>query len=90
MSVYLGGKAYGFILGSGKVIDGWEMGLLDMCVGEKRNLIIPSGLAYGNQSVKDIIPAGSTLIFNVTLALIETVPTDEEIRIFKKLDEEGL
>lgn len=36
-----------FQLGTGQVIPGWERGLLDMCIGERRKLFIPSHLAYG-------------------------------------------
>lgn len=38
------GKTFDFTLGKGMVIQGWEQGLLDMCVGEKRKLIIPPHL----------------------------------------------
>lgn len=38
------GKTFDFTLGKGMVIQGWEQGLLDMCVGEKRKLTIPPHL----------------------------------------------
>lgn len=38
------GKTFDFTLGKGMVIQGWEQGLLDMCIGEKRKLIIPPHL----------------------------------------------
>ena len=37
-----------FMLGRGEVIQGWEEGLLDMCVGEKRKLSVPASMAYGD------------------------------------------
>ena len=49
-----------FTLGRGEVIQGWDKGLLNMCVGEHRKLTIPSTMAYGNQATGKI-PAGSTL-----------------------------
>jgi len=38
-----------FELGAGEVIRGFEQGLVDMCVGEKRKLTIPPHLAYGDE-----------------------------------------
>ena len=60
-----------FTLGVGQVIKGWDQGLLDMCEGEKRKLVIPSHLGYGDNGAPPKIPGGATLIFEVELLKIE-------------------
>ncbi|KAL2795152.1 hypothetical protein BJX66DRAFT_172708 [Aspergillus keveii] len=73
---YNRGKPFTFPLGAGRVIKGWDQGLLDMCVGEKRTLTIPPEYGYGDRGVGPI-PGGSTLIFETELIGIEGVPKDE-------------
>jgi FKBP-type peptidyl-prolyl cis-trans isomerase len=62
-----GGEPITFQLGAGRVIKGWDQGLVGMKVGGTRQLIIPPDLAYGDQAVGGIIPAHATLIFQVEL-----------------------
>lgn len=61
-----GGKPIDFQVGVGMVIPGWEEGIMMMKKGEKRTLIIPSGLGYGSEG-SGPIPANSVLLFDVEL-----------------------
>ncbi|MDH6130866.1 peptidylprolyl isomerase [Kitasatospora sp. MAA4] len=61
------GSAFSFPLGGGRVIKGWDEGVVGMKVGGRRELIIPANKAYGNQSPTPAIKAGETLIFVVDL-----------------------
>lgn len=56
-----------FVLGAGRVIAGWDQGVVGMRVGGQRRLIIPPSLAYGSQSPTSAIPPNSTLVFDITL-----------------------
>ena len=60
-----------FILGAGDVIKGWDQGIVNMKVGSKRKLIVPSKLGYGKRGCKPDIPPNSILHFIITLKKIE-------------------
>uniref|UniRef100_A0A8C2U1T2 peptidylprolyl isomerase n=1 Tax=Coturnix japonica TaxID=93934 RepID=A0A8C2U1T2_COTJA len=60
-------------LGSGKVIKGWEEGMMGMKKGGRRYLIIPPALAYGTQGVAGRVPPDSTLVFEVEVRRVKLV-----------------
>ena len=68
-----------FPLGAGRVIRGWDQGVVGMRIGETRDLLIAPEMAYGDRTVGGgLIPAGSTLLFRVELAGLDGVIPGQE------------
>ena len=61
------GKPFSFTLGQGRVIKGWDQGVVGMKVGGKRTLSIPARLGYGSRGAGASIPPNAPLLFDVEL-----------------------
>ncbi len=65
------GQPFQFALGAGQVIQGWDLGVIGMKIGEVRRLYIPAAYGYGEQGTGDSIPPNANLIFEVELLGLE-------------------
>jgi FKBP-type peptidyl-prolyl cis-trans isomerase len=66
-SVGAGRQPYGFTLGTGMVIRGFDQGVAGMKVGGLRRVVIPPDLAYGSQGSGGVVPPNATLVFDIEL-----------------------
>ncbi|KNE61790.1 hypothetical protein AMAG_18772, partial [Allomyces macrogynus ATCC 38327] len=64
------GQPFGFKLGKGEVISGWDQGIVGLAVGQRRKLVIPPKMAYGARGAPPEIPPNATLEFEVKLVAI--------------------
>ena len=65
------GKPFQCVIGTGRVIKGWDQGLMSMKVGGKRTLFVPAHLGYGERTM-GAIPPGSDLRFEIELLEVLT------------------
>jgi FKBP-type peptidyl-prolyl cis-trans isomerase len=65
------GQTFAFPLGAGRVIPGWDEGVAGMKVGDKRRLVLPPDLAYGERGSPPLIPPNAELTFDVELLEIQ-------------------
>lgn len=81
---------HSFTVGAEEVIPGLEQGLVGFCAGSEVILYVPTELAYGENGVRDTIPPGAALVFEVVIIEVKIVETDHErnIRLEAKAREE--
>jgi len=80
-------EPFTFSIGVGQVIPGWDKGLLGVCSGEERHLVVPSPLAYGDRGAGDVIPPGAILLFDVVVVNVEKQGQAEEEKKRKEQEE---
>ncbi|MFN3586835.1 MAG: FKBP-type peptidyl-prolyl cis-trans isomerase [Moraxellaceae bacterium] len=66
------GRPFECVIGTGRVIKGWDQGLMGMRVGGKRRLFVPAHLAYGERQVGAHIAPNSNLHFEIELLDVRT------------------
>jgi len=66
------GKPFQCVIGTGRVIKGWDQGLIGMQVGGKRKLQVPAHLAYGERQIGALIKPNSNLVFEIELLEVLT------------------
>lgn len=71
-SSYERGKPFQCVIGTGRVIKGWDIGLMGMRVGGKRKLFVPAHLAYGDRQIGEHIRPNSNLLFEIELLEVLT------------------
>ncbi len=71
-SSYSRDKPFQCVIGTGRVIKGWDMGIIGMKVGGKRKLFVPAHLAYGERQMGALIKPNSNLLFEIELLEVLT------------------
>ncbi|KAG7240508.1 hypothetical protein INR49_026792 [Caranx melampygus] len=72
-----------FVLGVGQVIKGLDIGIMDMCPGEKRKITVPPALAFGEKG-KHPVPPNATVVFEVEVYAVTMGP--RSVEAFKQMD----
>ncbi|TRY65675.1 hypothetical protein DNTS_005529 [Danionella cerebrum] len=78
---YLQNSTFDSYVGSGSLIKGMDEGILGMCVGERRSIIIPPFLAYGDKGYGTKVPPYATVIFDVLLVDVFNVKDGVKVEV---------
>ncbi|GMH75754.1 hypothetical protein TL16_g06863 [Triparma laevis f. inornata] len=69
-------KPFQFVIGIGQVIKGWDVGVMEMSLGEKAVLEITPDFGYGDAGASGVIPPKATLVFEVELLKVNDITAD--------------
>lgn len=71
-SSYAKGRPFQCVIGTGRVIKGWDIGLMGMQLGGRRKLFVPAQLGYGERGAGAKVPPNANLIFDIELLDVQT------------------
>lgn len=83
-SSYQRNSTYNTYIGMGYVIRGMDRALQGLCIGEKRRVVIPPHLAYGEKGVGDLIPSWAVLVFDIHVIDFHNPKDTVDIRVTLK------
>ncbi|XP_042248873.1 peptidyl-prolyl cis-trans isomerase FKBP10 isoform X1 [Thunnus maccoyii] len=86
-SSYQRNSTYNTYIGMGYVIRGMDKALQGLCIGEKRRIIVPPHLAYGEDGVGDLIPGSAVLVFDIHVIDFHNPRDPVEIKVTHKPQE---
>nr|XP_046271602.1 peptidyl-prolyl cis-trans isomerase FKBP10 isoform X1 [Scatophagus argus] len=80
-SSYQRNSTYNTYIGMGYVIQGMDKALQGLCIGEKRRVIVPPHMAYGEEGVGDLIPSSAVLVFDIHVIDFHNPKDPVEIKV---------
>ncbi|CAL8314335.1 unnamed protein product [Arctogadus glacialis] len=83
-SSYKRNSTYNTYIGMGYVILGMDRALQGLCIGERRRVVVPPHLAYGEQGVDDLIPSSAVLVFDIDIIDFHNPKDPIEIKVTHK------
>lgn len=86
-SSYQRNSTYNTYIGMGYVIQGMDKALQGLCIGEKRRIIIPPHMAYGEEGVGNLIPSSAVLVFDIHVIDFHNPKDPVQIKVTHKPQE---
>lgn len=67
------GQPVSFVIGTDRVMQGWNAGVIGMKPGGQRLLLVPPSMAWGGRAVDDVVPANAAMMFRIELISLENI-----------------